>query len=381
MKSVLYKLLGIAVIVAALGESAAQAQGMPPTLVEVDTVTTRAFHDQLTLIGRSEAIVQSNIVSEVDGRVVAVGAEEGVAVKAGTTLMRIDPARIQYLLLAKEAEARQAEAEASLARSNLRRVQELYDQNMVSESALDSIRAWTTMREGRFAQLSAERDNLQRDLDNCTIEAPFTGYTGRQLVDVGGWVGRGTPIFEMVDLSKVKITVDLPERYFGHLSIGSPVQVTVSNDTLTTVTGKVTGIAPKASKETHTFPVIITANNASGRLGSGMLVRVRLSLDRVFSSLAVSKDAVVRQGLQTMIYTVVDGKASPVPVKLSSTDGKMVAIAGDGLSEGMPVVVKGNERIFPGSPVRTAGGEPQGSGPAAGGDSPDTRADAGQAEK
>jgi multidrug efflux pump subunit AcrA (membrane-fusion protein) len=118
----------------------------------------------------------------------------------------------------------------------------------------------------------------------------------------------------------------------------------------------VTGIAPQASETTHTFPVIVTVPNADGRLGSGMLVKATVSLKGGFTSLAVSKDAIIRQGDRTMVYTVVEGKATPIPVTTSSANGTMVAVSGEGLAEGMPVVVRGNERIFPGSPVQTPGG-------------------------
>ena len=67
------------------------------------------------------------------------------------------------------------------------------------------------------------------------------------------------------------------------------------------------------------------------------------------------KDAIVRQGQQTLVYTVREGKAAPIPVQTSSSDGPMVAIKAEGLSEGMQVVIRGNERIFPGSPVMVAG--------------------------
>ena len=68
----------------------------------------------------------------------------------------------------------------------------------------------------------------------------------------------------------------------------------------------------------------------------------------------MNKDAIVRQGVQTMVYTIADGKAVPVTVTVGSTSGNMIAVVGEGLSEGMPVVIRGNERIFPGSPVRKA---------------------------
>jgi hypothetical protein len=89
-----------------------------------------------------------------------------------------------------------------------------------------------------------------------------------------------------------------------------------------------------------------------------MLTRVTLSLDDKFTSLAVSKDAVVRQGLNTLVYAVVDGKAVQIPVIVTSSLGDTVAVSGEDLVEGMPVVVRGNERIFPGSPVQAAGQQP-----------------------
>ncbi len=107
--------------------------------------------------------------------------------------------------------------------------------------------------------------------------------------------------------------------------------------------------------------MIINVDNPDGQIGGGKLVRATLTLNQTFKSLAVSKDAIVRQGARTMIYTVADGKAAPMPVRTSSTDGEMIAIDGQGLSLGMPVIVRGNERVFPGSPVRVAGEEQQSS--------------------
>ena len=131
--------------------------------------------------------------------------------------------------------------------------------------------------------------------------------------------------------------------------------VTASNEKSKSRTGRVTGISPSASVSTHTFPVFITVDNKDGFLGGGMLVRATLSLNKKFTSLAVSKDAIVRQGLRTMVYTIENGKAVMLPVVTSSTNEDMIAIGGERLKEGMTVVVRGNERIFPGSPVRVQG--------------------------
>ena len=346
-----------------------KAQDMPPTLVVTDQVKAMEFQDQLRLVGRTNAWVVSRVVAEVSGKVSGIAVGEGVPVAEGSPLIRIDDQRIALELKGKESEARQAELQAKLAQTHLERTKELFGRSLVSQTSADSAAAWAAIQAERFNQLEAERQMLALDLDHCVLRAPFYGYTGKRLVDVGEWVNAGTPVFEMVDLSKIRVTVDLPERYFGHLAIGSQAGITLASDSTVAPVGTVSGIAAAANEESHTFPVTVTVSNKSGRLGGGMLVRATLSLSDRITSLAVSKDAIIRQGAQTLVYTVVDGKATPIPVVTSSTEGKMIAVSGAGLEKGMSVVVRGNERIFPGSPVRIAEG-----GDAAGGHDPEAPA-------
>lgn len=353
-----YLLFPAIVLYSFLFLSTAASQGMPPTLVETEKVVRLEFNDQVTLVGRTKAWVDSRIVSEVSGRVQKINAGEGVPIRADQPLITVDADRIRYQYKAKKAQANQTRVESELATTQLERARELFDKDLISQTSLDSALAWDAIQRERFNELDAERARLALDLKNCAITAPFTGFTGQRLVEVGEWVSPGMPVFEMVDLSRIRITVDLPERYFEQLSVGNTVAVELSQSDLPTLTGSVIGITPNASEETHTFPVIIEVPNADRRLGGGMLVRASLSLNKRFSSLAVSKDAIIRQGSGTIVYTVVEGKASLIPVTISSTKGQMVAVSSERLSEGLPVVVRGNERIFPGSPVNAGGNMP-----------------------
>jgi RND family efflux transporter MFP subunit len=323
------------------------------------------FHNQITLVGRTQALANSRIVAEVAGRVVDVGAREGNPIERGGLLVSIDPDKIKLTLEAKRAQVAQARATAELAAKELERSRDLRERDLVSQGGFDAALAEHSRAQGLYDQYVAEMKQLELDLENCAIRAPFDGYTGRQLVDPGEWVNPGTPVYEVVDLNTIKVIVDLPERHFGQVDKGSTVNIRVSGESEHTVSGVVTGIAPAASEVTHTFAVIIAVDNRERRLGGGMLVRTTLSLSGVFTSLAVNKDAIVRQGNQTLVYTVNEGKAAPIPVQTSSTEGEMVAVSGDALAEGMTVIVRGNERVFPGSPVRTADGGGPGGGPAA----------------
>ena len=335
-----------------LPAAVALAQGPPATLVATAPVQELELHDQLMLVGRTEARAESRIVAEISGRVSSVEADEGRRVKRGALLVKIDCRRVALALDAKRAEEAQAGADALLAAKELERARDLVDTEVFPERNLDHAEADATRTRERHRQLGAESRRLELDLEDCEIRAPFDGYTVRKLVDMGEWVDEGTAVYEMVDLSLAKVTVDLPERRFGQVEVGGAVTVAISGRDETLV-GTVTGIAPRASEATHTFPVIISVDNANGRLGSGMLVQATLTLRDTFRGLTVSKDAIVRQGDRTLVYTVTDGQAVPREVRIRAAEGDLVAVEADGLAVGQEVVVRGNERIHPGSPVRT----------------------------
>ncbi|MEW5874978.1 MAG: efflux RND transporter periplasmic adaptor subunit [Candidatus Zixiibacteriota bacterium] len=356
----LLKATVLALSLISLLPAAVMAQGMPPTLVELGEVSELEFHDQMTLVGRTSPWIRSQMVAEVAGRVTAIEAAEGNPVSRGEVLVRISDDKAKAQLAAKSAEVEQARISADLALTNFKRAEDLFAKNLIREATLDSMKAWVASANARHAQLDAEREQLQIDFDRCTIRAPFNGFTVQQLVQVGGWVSPGTPVFELVDLTSIKVTVDLPERHYGRVSIGSAALIRSAGED-DQFDGMVTGIGRDASEETHTFPIMVTVDNPEMRLGGGKLVRATLSFDEKFTSLAVSKDAVLRQGTQTSVYTVADGKAVPIAVTIRSEMGDMVAVEGEGLKIGMPVVVRGNERIFPGSSVQVAninGGAP-----------------------
>ncbi len=349
------KLLLIIILLITLLPQESFSQQGPPTLVETEPVVKLVFHEQISLAGRTEAITNSRIVAEVEGRVIDINAKEGNRVKATDKLITIDNRKSSLLFKSKAAETSQAKSIKTLAEGTLIRAQKLYRENLISDSSLDSVRAMTSIAVEKHLQLIADKKRLELDLNNCFVRAPYDGTTGRQLVNVGDWVKPGTPVFELADLSKIKVIVDLPEKYLGHLAIGSKADVSFTNNKKISSGGIVSGIAPISSGKSHTFPVIITIDNKDFQLASGMLARVTLYLNEEFESLAVSKDAIVRQGMNTLVYIIKDGLAKQITVSSKAFKDDMVAVSGEGLAENMPVIIRGNERIFPNSPVRTPG--------------------------
>jgi multidrug efflux pump subunit AcrA (membrane-fusion protein) len=136
------------------GHGNVQAQGMPPTLVVTDTVTSMEFHEQITLVGRSEGAATSAIVSEVTGQVAAIVAPEGNPIKKSAGLIQIDPDRLKLELAAKEGEVNEAQELAELWAREKKRGGELFAKNLIREVSRDSTYAWANICQARYLRLS-----------------------------------------------------------------------------------------------------------------------------------------------------------------------------------------------------------------------------------
>ena len=105
-----------ALVLATFPGVAVIAQEMPPALVFTEEVRNAEFHDQVSLVGRTEAWKESRIVSEVSGRVARIDALEGTWVNAGEPLVTLESDRLRLAYEAKAAEARQAENDKRIKR-------------------------------------------------------------------------------------------------------------------------------------------------------------------------------------------------------------------------------------------------------------------------
>ena len=156
--------LSLLVFLTALLADTALPQGPPATLVVTGEVRSMEFHDQVRLVGRTEAIRGGNVVSEISGRVIGVNSAEGVAIKKNVPLVTIDSKRLAFSLESRDAEAVQAGIQAELAKTLAVRAEELYQKKLISESAIDSARAYAAITRETYRKLRAERDQLALDV-------------------------------------------------------------------------------------------------------------------------------------------------------------------------------------------------------------------------
>jgi multidrug efflux pump subunit AcrA (membrane-fusion protein) len=204
---------------------------------------------------------------------------------------------------------------------------------------------------------AAEVARLEDERERHTITAPYGGYVVAKRTEVGAWLAVGAPVIDLVALDEVDVVVPVLEDAIVHLERGATVNVVIDALPRPYVTGTIRRIVPVADRRSRTVPVRVRVENvAKGGemlIKPGMFARVHLAVGEPRRALLVPKDAVVLGGPGPVVY-VHDPEAAtatPVPVRLGVAVEDLIEVSGD-LAAGAKVVVRGNERIFPGTRVR-----------------------------
>lgn len=336
--------LGLLTVVLALaackaGGSAGSKQadkGPEAIPVEVARATTRSIAASYAGTAPLEARGESQVVAKTSGIALDVYADVGQQVHAGQPLVRIDRDRAALQVAQADAQVRKLEA-------NYRRAAQLVEQKMVSINDVDQLRY----------DLDNARANLhlaQLELSYGTITAPISGVVASRSIKPGNLVQINTPIFTIVDTSRLEATLNAPEREIETLKPGQAVELTVDALPGKVFTGRIDRVSPVVDSGSGTFRVIC-AFDGGGLLQPGMFGRIRINYDRRADALAIPRAALLEDGGTPAVFTVKDGKATRAQLKLGYVDGEWVEVRG-GLHAGDPVVVAGKSALREGSVVQ-----------------------------
>jgi RND family efflux transporter MFP subunit len=324
-----------------------EAKAPPPALVAVSEVREGSVAPTVEMVGSIVYREVSDLSAEVSGKVLEVRVEEGDRVRPDEVLIRLDTELLDKTIASTRASHGQALADLEKAKRDLARMEVLYRQESISEQLYDENRFRAQSLEKKAESLQADLERLMVERSKKEIRAPFAGVVQRKRVDRGEWLAPGTAVLTLARYDPVDAVVEVPGEIVRHLSIGMALEVRVGDRRMT---GKVAAIVPKGDVATRTFPVKVRVANRGGLI-EGMEARVRVPTGPRSRSLLVPRDALVTAMGQTIVFTVEGEKAKSIPVQVTVYDGNDAAVQAQGLAKGMPVIVKGNERIREGQPV------------------------------
>jgi len=325
-----------------------------PAPVEVVELKPVRVLESITAVGSLRSNESVLLRPEVSGRIASIGFRDGQAVRRGQLLVGLDATL-------NEAEVAQARAEFDLANSNLKRTEDLASKSFISSSAQDQAASSVQVAEAKLKLAEAR-------LAKMRIVAPFDGVVGIRNVSIGDYVKDGADLVNVEDIRTLKVDFRLPERYFTQLKAGLPVEVSADALPGTRYVGSVDAINPRVEASGRSLEIRAKLNNTDGQLRPGMFARVRVLLGDRPNALMVPEEAVVPLGDDFFVYTVADGKAKRVRVKLGVRREAQVELL-EGVSAGEQVVTAGIRVQRDGQPVRVVGpaqAAPAGAAPAEG---------------
>lgn len=195
-----------------------------------------------------------------------------------------------------------------------------------------------------------DRDEVGEKFEPAPVESPLAGVIGRVYVDIGTNVAPQTAVALVVNMSSVKIGLNIPEKYLAQIRLGQKADLRVDAYPDSLFSGQITKISPVVNPELRAAPIEITVPNPDGKLQSGMFARVRIVM-REFSGVpAVMKEAILGTAPDFHVYVVESGKARERKVKTGVRQGGEVVVV-DGLRAGDKVVIIGQQQLYDGAPV------------------------------
>ncbi|MBX3009627.1 MAG: efflux RND transporter periplasmic adaptor subunit [Melioribacteraceae bacterium] len=301
--------------------------------VKVEKAQKKILTETISLTGTVTANNDVNIISETSGRVTAVYANVGDYKPAGSILAQVDDEL-------KRAAFISAETNYNKAKKDLERFLQLYDQKSASDSQLDQIKLAAAVAESQYIV-------ARRQLEDTKIKTPISGYITARYIDVGSMV-QGAPqqtlIANVVDISRLKIKVNVAEKDAVTLKPGDNVSVMVDVFPKEKFVGKVDWISSKGD-DAHTFPVEISIKNESGRkLKAGLFARVEFSNLKNQEELVIPREALIGSARNPKVYVVNNGIAYLKPLVISGIIGNYIRVI-DGIKEGDAVVTNGQSNL------------------------------------
>ncbi|MBK7641892.1 MAG: efflux RND transporter periplasmic adaptor subunit [Planctomycetes bacterium] len=371
---------------------AGRAPAAVPVLLRA--VKTEPVEVEVAVNGTLHGEEELELSAKLSGRILSIEHDLGDRCAAGALLARVDPVDYQLALDEKELAVREALAKIGLtelpkadfdpasvpvvqrarlqadnAQSRFERTQQLYEKQppRVTLQERDDARTEASVARsnldvellGARAQLdvartrAAELASATQRLEDTQIRAPASPQrpwaVSARLVSAGEYVREGTPLFRLVDDSRIKLRAQAPERCANGIAQGQEVLVTVASSS-EAFHGRVARINPQIDPQSRSFEVEIGLENERGLLHPGAFARARIRTRVDPKVVFVPQEALISFAGVDKVFVVEDGKARAIEIVPGERSGDWIAVR-QGLVGDESVVVSGTSKLATGVAV------------------------------
>lgn len=364
--------LGIVLVAGALfGLRATQAQKeekkddapvvLEFTPADVARVEVRELVRTVSFSGSLAPLLQTTVKSRVPGDVVRVHVREGQAVTEGELIAEIDTIDLQAKLDAQAAAFEEAKAKLTIAQKNRENNLQLLRQKFISQNAYDTTDSVYEAAAASLKSAEAQLRMAKKALNDAQVHAPFSGIVAKKMANAGEKVQVDSPLFTLVDLSRMEIEAPAPASEIPSIRAGQSATFRVDGFADRDFEGRVERINPTADPGSRAITLYISVANRDGALKGGMFAKGNIVLDRSNAAPVIPATAVREEAGQTYVYTIENGKIGKRAVKIGTAEPQQGLVeVKSGLDNGMHVVSARVSGLKPGLPavLKPAAGAP-----------------------
>ncbi len=305
--------------------------------IEAAITKREALAGSFTTTGSFSPSREVVVSTEAAGKIVNISVDEGQFVQQGKLL-----ARMEYQTL--EADVKSAAANLKKLETDKARYENLVKTGGVTQAQLDEVNLNYTNGEARLI-------NAQERLKDTYLIAPFAGYVNKRFIENGQYIASGKEAFEIVDLTKMKMVVNVTENQV--LRVNQARQIKVSADVYPDINyeGSVKFVGATADINLN-FPVELQITNIKDRpLRGGMFGRATFEFPASETSLVIPRAALLGSIESAQVYVVSGDSVMLRSITIGKLFSNNVEVL-NGLNEGEKVVTSGQINLTEGAKVR-----------------------------
>ncbi len=311
-----------------------------PIAVATEQVGTSSEQPGYTYVGMVEEESATSISFTSSGMLTHVYVEEGQPIRAGQLLAEIDPTQSKNMLTAAEAQMKQAN-------DALERMTLLHDSGSLAEMK------WVETT-SQVEQAKAQLELAKKSLADCKVYSPVSGIVGKGVKKTGETVLPAQSVASILDISKVKVVISVPEKEIAHFTAHTPTTITVEALGGKTFQGGFITKGVEADGMTHTYTIKIHLSNADQQLLPGMVCQVQCPEATSSSSTLVSVPITAVQKNahgEQFVWTVKDNTSHRSMVKTGRAFGNRIAIE-QGIVKGDIIITEGYQKLSEGTVIK-----------------------------
>jgi membrane fusion protein, multidrug efflux system len=305
--------------------------------VTVSKVQSMSIDPRLSLVGSLTAYAEVQISSEIQGTVTSVKAKLGQQVSKNTVIATIDD-RIKKL------NVNSAKIGLDKKQKDYERYKNLFTGGTATEQELDNARV-------DYENAAILLETANKEFSDATIVSPSEGMITEKYIEEGTHVNVGTPIVSIVNISKLKVKLNVSESNIYQLNVGDKTEITTSVYPEVTFNGNISFINPKGDDSHNYLVEIVIANSVEHPLKAGTFVKVGISLPSNRNSLYIPRETLQGSISEAKVYIVKGDKAILQPVTIGNSNNDFLEVT-TGLQEGDMVIASGFVNLEDGKAIK-----------------------------